>query len=127
MSRKLSIGVIGLGVALAAAGSLAQQDTGGGDWQHHQRATVGSQTPQAPTGPRTGEKVSFCGKVVALVEMGCVGIVGQSQTVELTAVSPKPAAGKVISGIGTISTQPNVCMQGLHLSAATWKEVTSCE
>lgn len=126
MSRHSLFVVIGFGVALAAAGSLAQQDTGGGDWQHHHSVTLGQETPQGPTGPRTGEKVTFCGRVVSLVEMGCVGIVGQSQTVELTAVSPKPAAGKIISGIGTISTQPNVCMQGLHLSAATWKEVTSC-
>ena len=89
--------------------------------------TLGSQPkPQQPTGPRTGDKVSFCGKVVPLVEIGCVGIVGGTDTVDLTDVKPQPPTGKIVSGVGSVNAQPNICMQGMRITAATWKEVTSC-
>ena len=119
--------MIAASTPLAVLAQVSPQDQDPRNMNQHS-ATIGHQSgPQAPTGPRTGDRVSFCGKVVALVETGCIGIVGTVQTVEVTALSPKPVAGKVITGIGTVSTQPNVCMQGLHLSAATWKEVASCE
>ena len=79
-------------------------------------------------GPHPGDQVTFCGKVVALVEDGCVGIVGigTRPTVELSAVHPKPEVGTTIEGTGVIAGGVNKCMQGVHLESASYGTTAYC-
>ena len=83
--------------------------------------------PAPPTpGPHPGDQISFCGKVVPLVEAGCIGIVNMSDTYELTAVSPKPEIGTTIQGTGIMGGEVTKCMQGVHLKSASWSAVAVC-
>ena len=83
------------------------------------------QKPPDP-GPHPGDPVSFCGKVVPLVEAGCIGIVGITSTVELTSVKPRPEVGSTIQGTGTIGGDVSKCMQGVHLGAASYSKADYC-
>lgn len=82
--------------------------------------------PQEPPGPKPGDQVGFCGRVVALVESGCIGIVGQTLTIELTAVTPKPEVGTIVQGTGIVGGQMTKCMQGLHLQSASYSKTDLC-
>jgi hypothetical protein len=75
---------------------------------------------------KPGDEVRFCGKVVALVEAGCIGVNSGGVTYEITSASPKPAAGTMIAGSGKIGDGATTCMQGVHLNSVTWKETEVC-
>lgn len=90
-------------------------------------AFAADQPPKPPSpGPHPGDPVAFCGKVVPLVEMGCIGIVGLSGTIDLTSVSPKPEVGSTIQGAGVISGGVSKCMQGVAIVSATYSKTDMC-
>lgn len=101
----------GLLLALCALPAAAQQDQ--------------QRRPPEP-GPHPGDQVSFCGKVVPLVETGCIGIVGITSTVELSTVKPRPEIGAIIEGTGVIGGDVSKCMQGVHLQTATYSKAQYC-
>ncbi len=82
--------------------------------------------PPPEPGPHPGDQVSFCGKVVPLVESGCIGIVGLTKTIDLTSVKPKPEIGTTIQGTGIVGGGVSKCMQGLHLESASYSKTDLC-
>ena len=76
--------------------------------------------------PKPGDEVRYCGKVVALVEAGCIGVNSGGETYEITPANPKPGVGTMIAGSGKVSSDVTTCMQGVHLNPVTWKETEVC-
>jgi hypothetical protein len=73
--------------------------------------------------------VSFCGKVVKLVEDHCIGVknAGLPHTLyEITSAHPSPPLGWLIQGTGFPSSNPNICQQGTHLISVHWRHVHLC-
>jgi hypothetical protein len=103
--------ILGVSIAVLAAGTALAQSGG---------AMSGVQ-PE-------GTEVRFCGTVVKLVEVGCIGVkpsmVGQP-VYDLSGIGPKPHVGWMVTGAGYTGGMSH-CMQGVHLATAMWKKVDVC-
>jgi len=69
---------------------------------------------------------AFCGKVVALTESGCIGVVAGTAKYELGAADPKLQVGTLIAGSGTPTNVVTTCQEAIHLTKVAWNVVASC-
>jgi hypothetical protein len=75
---------------------------------------------------KPGDQVHFCGTVIALTEGGCIGVMSNGETFEITSASPKPAVGARIAGAGTVNNEATICQEGVHLNPVTWSAAKLC-
>ena len=102
--------------ALFSGAAMAQDDSDDQQQQQHHR----------PPGPQPGDTMDFCGKVVNLVQDGCIGVVTLYATYDLTQISPRPPLGALIKGTGTLGSDASNCQQGMHFTKATWTPTDLC-
>jgi hypothetical protein len=88
--------------------------------------SVSSTALAADAASAPAQDVKFCGTVTAMTEAGCIGVTSGGQTYDISGANPKPAVGKMISGSGKVSNDPNTCMEGTRLSDVTWQETEAC-